>query len=505
MVAQNDMTQNVNRTQEKVKVFSLNEYILHHATMLPCSPDSRLPRNEVTMELSRAAFPKAPIRQADLRGLIDGLRRGRCCSLVGPSNTGKSTLLKSLPLDEVRRLCARANGQAPIMVFIDCLEAGGSEQAFYELLLRRMIEELHASDTSAPMLEALTALHGDILRSANEVAIRSSYASAVRRLEQQPDLSLVLILDEFDDVFRTLPPWPFRQLRALYDDLAARLGYVTGTFYHLEQLRPDKETYEFRELFHLHTLVLQPLPAAEARTFVAYLAEKQGTRLAPANAERLIELSGGHPGLLERLYTVLQTTEPDLTMPLDLDLVELGQRRPIQKESLRLWSELTEEEQQGLLSLVERGGPSLSGSQRQVLAAKGLVAAGQGPEPLVFSPIFAAFVRQQSVQSAGPANRGLRCDFETGQIWLDERELTLRLSEPQRQLVMFLYRQAGAVSSYDQIAAEVWGTGEGVSPGAIYELVKRLRQKIEPDWRNPRHIVTVPGKGYRLETGRAEN
>ena len=107
---------------------------------------------------------------------------------------------------------------------------------------------------------------------------------------------------------------------------------------------------------------------------------------------------------------------------------------------------------------------------------------------------------QPSSQTAEPVSQGLRCEFETGRIWLDERELTLRLSEPQRQLIMFLYRQVGAVCSYDDIAAEVWGTGEGVSPGAIYELVKRIRQKIEPDWRNPRYIVTVPGKGYRLET-----
>lgn len=452
------------------------------------------------MDLSQAAFPGAPVRRADLNRLIDGLRRGQCCSLAGPSNMGKSTLLKSLPLEEVRRLCARAGGQPPVIVFIDCLEAGGSEQAFYELLLRRMIEELPAADVSAPTLEALTALHGDIMRGANEVAIRSLYASAVRRLEQQPDLSLVLILDEFDDVFRTLPPWPFRQLRALHDDLAARLCYVTGTFYDLERLRADKETYEFRELFHLNTLILQPLSTADARTFVAYLAEKHGASLAPANAELMIRLSGGHPGLLERLYTVVQSTEPDLSVPLELDVSELGQRRPIQKESLRLWSELTGEEQEGLLSLAEPGRPSPTGSQRQLLAAKGLVTGGQEPELLVFSPIFEAFVRQQSTQAAGPAHQGLHCDFETGRIWLDERELTLRLSEPQRQLVMFLYRQAGTVCSYDDIAAEVWGTGEGVSPGAIYELVKRLRQKLEPDWRNPRYIVTVPGKGYRLET-----
>jgi DNA-binding response OmpR family regulator len=73
------------------------------------------------------------------------------------------------------------------------------------------------------------------------------------------------------------------------------------------------------------------------------------------------------------------------------------------------------------------------------------------------------------------------------------------LSEPQRKLVRLLHYRRGAVCSYDEIAEEVWGVGEGVTPGAIYELVKRLRQKVEPDWRDPRYVVTVPGEGYRLQ------
>jgi len=43
------------------------------------------------------------------------------------------------------------------------------------------------------------------------------------------------------------------------------------------------------------------------------------------------------------------------------------------------------------------------------------------------------------------------------------------------------------------------GRERGVSSGAIHELVKRERQKVEVDWRNPRCVVTVPGEGCWLE------
>ena len=93
----------------------------------------------------------------------------------------------------------------------------------------------------------------------------------------------------------------------------------------------------------------------------------------------------------------------------------------------------------------------------------------------------------------------MHCNLETGQIWSDDHEITLSLSEPQRRLVRLLYRSGGAICTYDQIAEQVWGVGEGVTPGAIYELVKRVRQKVEPDWREPCYVVTVPGEGYRLK------
>ena len=452
----------------------------------------------MAQNFSPAAFPGAPVRRTELEYLINSIQQGHCCAVVGPSNTGKSLLLKSLPLDEVRQHCARTGHKAPVIVFVDCLEAGNSEQSFYELMLRRTLEELVTSDVSASTVEGLRNLHREVLGANNEVFVRSLYSSGVRRLSREDDLQVVFILDEFYDVFRHLPPWPFRQLRALYDSLDTKICYITATSHHLEQLRSDVETYEFRELFHMHTLVLHPLTPAEAQTFVTYLADRQGTAISNENAVRLIEWSGGHPGLLERIFALLSTTASDMVSnPITLEPAALLQVRPIMKECRRLWSEL-EAEHDALFTLVEHGPERLTPGQNQLLEGKGLIVRDNN-EPMIFSPLFALFVEQELLTRSETINRGLRCDFESGQIWVDDQEMTLQLSEPQRQLINYLYQRAGMVCTYDEIAIGVWGIGEGVSPGAIYELVKRVRQKIEPDWKQPRYIVTVPGKGYRLE------
>lgn len=444
-------------------------------------------------------FPGAPVRANELEYLIDCIQHGHCCSVVGPSNTGKSFLLRSLPLAEVRQRCARPGAKPPVIVFVDCLEAGASEQAFYELLLRRTIEELEAAGGTTAALESLRRSHRELLNSPVDVAVRSIYATSIRQLGQADDLTVVFILDEFYDVFRLLPPWPFRQLRALYDALQPKISYVVATSHHLDHLRSGPDTYEFRELFHLHTLVMLPLIEAEARRFVTYFAEKGGLRLAEENLALMIELSGGHPGLLERIYLMLSKGRLDMKTPLQTTVAELMRERPILKECQRLWSEL-EAEQEALLVLAEGGARALDANQQQLLEAKGLLVSKKDSGPAIFSPLFAAFVSQELAGQSETVVKGIRCDFETGQIWVDDRELTLQLSEPQRKIITFLYQKAGIVCTYDEIAQGVWGVGEGVSPGAIYELVKRVRQKIEPDWKQPRYIVTVPGKGYRLDS-----
>jgi hypothetical protein len=449
--------------------------------------------------LSSAAFPKAPVREEELRYLIGCVSQGECASVVAPSNMGKSLLLKSLTADEVRQACATAGEPVPTPVFVDCLEAGDSEHALYELLLRRTVDELEDSGAPAATVGMVRAIHYELLRTTTDISVRSLFASSMRELDRWGEARLVVILDEFDDVFSTLPPWPFRQLRALRDSLGERLCFVTGTSRRLERLRSDADTYEFRELFHLHTLVLRPLSRADAERFVDHLARGQGQPADRRLATLTIELSGGHPGLLERLFSVLTSAPPDPEIGAETLVRELVLQTPLQTECQRLWDELEGDEQEGLLALLGGGEAALDEGKQRILESKGLLGTDKKGALVVFSPLFGAFLRAELARRRGAESKGVRCDLETGQIWSDHDEITLKLSDPQRRLVRLLYRSAGRVCTYDEIAEQIWGVGEGVTPGAIYELVKRVRQKVEPDWREPSYVVTVPGEGYRLQ------
>ena len=72
----------------------------------------------------------------------------------------------------------------------------------------------------------------------------------------------------------------------------------------------------------------------------------------------------------------------------------------------------------------------------------------------------------------------------------------MSLSELEQQLLDYLKARGGEPASRDQLLRDVWGYADGVSSRTVDVTIQRLRKKIEPDPKAPRHIVTVRGKGY---------
>ena len=66
------------------------------------------------------------------------------------------------------------------------------------------------------------------------------------------------------------------------------------------------------------------------------------------------------------------------------------------------------------------------------------------------------------------------------------------------RLLCELAEHAGRVLSRQQLLQRVWGYEIG-DERLVDVHVGRLRQKIEDDPANPRHLVTLRGLGYKLQ------
>ena len=92
-----------------------------------------------------------------------------------------------------------------------------------------------------------------------------------------------------------------------------------------------------------------------------------------------------------------------------------------------------------------------------------------------------------------------------GEIEIDilNRQVTagdsvVHLSGIEQSLLYLLASRGGQVVTRDEILDAIWGTDFVAESNIVDRHIRSLRIKLQNDYRHPRFIATVPGKGYRF-------
>jgi len=430
-------------------------------------------------------------RPAEEACLLGHLTAGECCAVVGLSNTGKSALLRAVA-------ASTAWKEQALLFYIDCNRMLNlSEQGFYEAILRAVRARLSEMQTQAEMLKRLEQDYQQVVNPASQLAIPLGFTNALERLCEE-ERRITLILDEFDEPFEALDGRAFLNLRALHDRYRHRLTYVTATAHPLEEIRDDRETGEFRELFVGRVCRLKMLEPEATRALTVEIAGQEN--LAPSDEEVnfVAAASGGHPGLVQHITRLLlraRLSAPRTYAQMGVALVNeaLVSDEAICGECKRLWTQLAPSEREAILVLTR--GEKLSKPQRERLELLGLV----DREGKAVIGVLTVFARQQQARRK-EAPHGVWIDEEAGEVYVDGQQIAA-LSELEYRLLRSLYQRQGKLCDKYRLVEEVWGESyiDEVDDARIEKLVSRVRAKIERDPAAPRYLVTVRGRGYRLQ------
>jgi DNA-binding response OmpR family regulator len=95
-------------------------------------------------------------------------------------------------------------------------------------------------------------------------------------------------------------------------------------------------------------------------------------------------------------------------------------------------------------------------------------------------------------------------EFADYQLDISARKLThhgneVKLSPKEFRLLEYFVKRPGRALTRDEILNKVWGYDYFVGPRSIDRFVTTLRNKIEPDPRNPTFISTIREVGYKFE------
>ena len=110
-----------------------------------------------------------------------------------------------------------------------------------------------------------------------------------------------------------------------------------------------------------------------------------------------------------------------------------------------------------------------------------------------------AHLRREEMDAEPPAMEigPFRLDRKARRVFHADAELSLTSTE--FNLLEFFLTHPGRAYSRDQLLESVWGEQRFVTPRTVDVHVRRLREQIEEQPDNPRHLTTVRGFGYRFE------
>jgi DNA-binding response OmpR family regulator len=74
----------------------------------------------------------------------------------------------------------------------------------------------------------------------------------------------------------------------------------------------------------------------------------------------------------------------------------------------------------------------------------------------------------------------------------------LHLTSLEQSLLYLLAANAGQLVTREQILDNLWGVDYAPGSNVVDRHVRNLRTKLQDDWRRPRFIATVLGRGYRF-------
>jgi DNA-binding winged helix-turn-helix (wHTH) protein/energy-coupling factor transporter ATP-binding protein EcfA2 len=419
--------------------------------------------------------------------VLSNLADQHCVAIAGLSNSGKSTLMRSLAGQAAEKIYYQASGHRGYLIYVDCNRAVAiSAQAFYEVVLRAVLE--HLADQVPPELaNSLRGYYESVTEAETGFTASLSFNLALTDLCEQLDRNLCLLIDEFDEIYASLDERALLNLRALRDRFNQRLAIVIATLRSLPELRGEPFEDEFAEMFSRFMYNMPLFGEGEAKQFLNSLNQPS---LKPKQLEICYSLSGGHPGLLVATAQVIAGSSQEWG---DEAASVISREPQPRAECLKIWSQLTEDERSNLITLALEIDAGLPPLQLRHLEEMALLKQGN-----FFSPIFADFIMRKA---RGPevATEGIYLDVDSGDVWVDGVRIAV-LTDLEFRLLALLYERLDKLTDKYRIVTAVWGEkylGE-VDDARVEKLVSRLRSKIEVDPTDPQYLITLRGRGYKL-------
>lgn len=436
-------------------------------------------------------------RAQEARLLASWILTGASGSVIGLNGSGKSDLLGFLcHRPEVLNHYLPTRAQPVTLLPMDLNNLPDRTlAALFRVILRTFGE--HRARFADETQTLISQLYHENRAATDPFLSQSALRDLLIHLQQRRH-RVVFALDRFDTFCHMLTPEMGDALRGLRDGFKGTLSYIASMRLGLDYV-PDPEVLgDLHRLLDQHLCYVGPMTEQDTRDTIARRVQVVEQSPGAAEIDQIWQLSGGYPSLVMVIcrWWLTHTQRP----PVEQWREVLFRQTSVRHRLEDIWAGLTQEEQLVLAevqksALLDKKAQAAVGQRHAAvlenLVEKGLCLAHVDGWRL-FSQLFAEHVAQVG-------------GYSRGKIWLEPASGALYhgqtvlegLTPKERALLQFLVEQPRQQHTYTDVIVAAWTEDEryhGVSNDSLYQVVRGLRQKIEPNPAQPVYVVNWRGK-----------
>jgi hypothetical protein len=246
--------------------------------------------------------------------------------------------------------------------------------SFFELMLNSLLlacNRSESTDENKKLRTDLAALDSEVIESKDALKALRLFEMAVNMLCQSYDIMICFLFDEFDEAYQNMSRDMFAHLRAIRDANKYRVSYALFLRNLPDRLHDPRDNEGFYELISRNMIGIGPYTPQDTYHIIGQLEKRREYELPQNMREWICTYSGGHPGLIQALLTLLKEN-PNAAAQMG-NINWLVHQDSVKEEFRKLWEGLLEDEKSGLLEFARGNKTAMLPATGKLLTAKGLL------------------------------------------------------------------------------------------------------------------------------------
>jgi hypothetical protein len=266
---------------------------------------------------------------------------------------------------------------------------------FFELMLNTVLltcNKNEPTEENEKIRKELASLDAQVIESKDALMAHRLFEMAVTMLCQFYGIKICFLFDEFDETYKAMPHELFSHLRAVRDANKYLVSYVLFLRNLPERLHDPLDNEGFYELISRNMIGIGPYSLQDTFYIIGQLERRREYELPQKTREWVCINSGGHPGLIQALFTIFKE---NINATAQMGNVNgFVRQESVREEFRKLWAGLLDDEKSGLLEFARGNKNAMSQDTGKLLTAKGLLKSTTVGVDF-FTPLFRHWVLQQ--------------------------------------------------------------------------------------------------------------